>query len=327
MQAIKNLAPVLISVYDRLDCLQNAIESLAKNTLAKQTDVFIVSDAPYSKEFEIPVQKVRDYIISLKKSFYFKNIEGIFWESNKGSFQSGRDAFDYLYSKYDRVISFEDDVIVSNEFLNYMNDALQLYQDDKRIISIASNTHYHKIVPKSYPYEVFLLKMYSPWGVGMWKDRYENIDWDLEGIQDFFKDKKQLKAFNSISRHLLPILEDTVKNNKKHADGIICYNMFQQNTFTLYPIKPLSVNRGYDGRGEHCDFNDNWQHQQLSQDFCPKLIKNIPYCEKIGENQAWAFYSYRRDFVHPILVKLKLLPLAKKIKILIKNPKKDKNAR
>lgn len=298
-----NLAPVLITVYDRFDCLQNSIASLLTNKLCSQTELYIVSDHAYSKDREEIVSKIREYIISIKG---FKKVEGIFWDYNKGSFDSSQDAIRYLFDKYDRLIAFEDDILVSNQFLDYMNEALEFYKDDLRIISIASHRNHKDVVPKNYPYEVFLLKMFSPWGVGIWKDRFESIDWSLEGMQDFLNDKKQIKAFNSISTHALPILLHMLENDKKYSDIMIHYNMFKKKKYTLFPIKPLSVNRGCDGRGEHCVADEELQNQPLTMDFLPKLTKDIQYDLELGKKHAKAFWSFRRDLLNPFLQKIHL---------------------
>lgn len=308
---MKSLAPVLVIVYDRLDSLQNAIASLKSNDLAKHTDLYVVSDAPYKDEHEETITKVREYINSING---FQKVEGIFWEKNKGSFQSGKDAMEYIFSKYNSMISLEDDIIVSNRFLEYMNNALSFYEDDKRIFSITSNLHYKKnIVPKNYPHDVFLIKMFNPWGNAIWKDRYEGIDWSLEGLDSFLQDKKEVSKINQISTHLLPLLQDVCYQNKKYTDVMFCYNMFKKNQYTLYPTKALSVNRGHDGRGEHCGINEDWQNQPLVLDFCPKMVKDIPYSPILAKNIRRAFYSYKDDFISPILKKLGLYHYLKSI--------------
>ena len=40
------LAPILVSVYNRYECLVRCIESLKNNELAKHSNLFIISDAP-----------------------------------------------------------------------------------------------------------------------------------------------------------------------------------------------------------------------------------------------------------------------------------------
>lgn len=308
---MKSLAPVLVMVYDRLDSLKNAITSLKTNELAKHTHLYVVSDAPYKDEHKEIIAKVREYINSISG---FEKVEGIFWESNKGSFQSGKDATSYIFGKYDKIIALEDDIVVSNRFLEYMNNALDCYEDDKRIFSITSHLHYKKnIIPKNYPHDVFLLKMFNPWGNAFWKDRYEAIDWNLEGLESFLQDKKQVYQINQISTHLLPLLQDVCYQHKKYTDVMFCYNMFKKNQYTLYPTKALSVNRGHDGRGEHCGVDEKWQNQPLTLDFCPKMLKDIPYSPIIARNVRSAFYSYKDDFITPILKKLRVHKYLKSI--------------
>lgn len=318
-----NLSPVLITIYDRLDCLQNAITHLKDNNLAKHTNVYIVSDNAYKIEHQDIINEIRQYIKNLDNKKYFNKVEGIFWDKNKGSYDSINDAITYLFTKYDRLIIFEDDILVSNKFLEYMNNALEFYKDDKRIMSIASHTHYKNIAYKGYPHEVYIVQMYSPWGVGIWKDRYEDIKFDLNEINEFLNNKKEVEKFNSISRHMLAILKDMIEKNKKYGDVIVCYNMFKQNRYTIYPIKPLSVNKGHDGRGEHCGTDKNWQNQELVNDFSPKLIKNIQLDPKIAKNTYRAFYSYKRDIIEHNLHKLGLYKpvrfIYKKIKALFVN--------
>ncbi|MDO7253865.1 glycosyltransferase [Helicobacter cappadocius] len=308
---MKSLAPVLVMVYDRLDSLQNAIESLKTNELAKYTDLYVVSDAAYKDEHEEIILKIREYIKTIKG---FQKVKGICWEKNKGSFDSGKDAIEYIFSRYDRIISIEDDILVSNKFLEYMNNALEYYKDDKRIFSITSHIHHKKnLIPRNYPYEIFPIKMFNPWGTAIWKDRYESIDWSLGGIEEFLKNKQKIAEFNKISPHLFPLLQHMLMHNKKYTDVMICYDMFKNGKYTLYPIKPLSVNRGHDGRGEHCGKDKNWQNQKLEFDFSPKMVENIPYSPIIAKNISRAFFSYRSDLINPILKKLKIYTLLKTI--------------
>ncbi|PAF53679.1 hypothetical protein BKH42_05005 [Helicobacter sp. 13S00482-2] len=317
---MKNLAPVLVMVYDRLDSLENAINSLKTNKLANHTNLYVVSDAPYKNEHQEIITKIREYIKNISG---FQKVEGIFWEKNKGSFDSGKDAMEYLFTKYDRVISIEDDILVSNKFLEYMNNALEFYKDDKRIFSITSHLHYKKnLIPKNYPYEIFLLKMFNPWGTAIWKDRYENIDWNLTGVKEFLENKHELAKFNSISPHLLPILKHMLDNDKKYTDLMICYNMFKTHQYTLYPTKTLSVNRGFDGRGEHCGEDKYWQNQPLVFDFSPKMIKDIPYSEVMGKIMHNAYFSYRTNMINPILKKLKIYRFLKIIYDLFRSKKR-----
>jgi hypothetical protein len=56
---MRNLAPIGVSTYSRINHLKQSIEALQKNTLAKESELYIFSDAPkpgddlYNKEIII----------------------------------------------------------------------------------------------------------------------------------------------------------------------------------------------------------------------------------------------------------------------------------
>jgi len=73
-----SLAPISISTYSRLEHLTKTIESLQKNTLAKESVLYIFSDAPKNGDEEV-VKKVRDYLYTISG---FKEIHIIEQKTN-----------------------------------------------------------------------------------------------------------------------------------------------------------------------------------------------------------------------------------------------------
>ena len=59
------LAPVAIFVYARPEHTMQTIESLAKNAMADETDVYIYSDASKNERVQLLVEQVREYIDAL----------------------------------------------------------------------------------------------------------------------------------------------------------------------------------------------------------------------------------------------------------------------
>jgi len=59
---IKDLAPIVLFVYNRPWHTQQTIKALQKNELASESELFIYSDAPKDKEAEEKVKEVREYI-------------------------------------------------------------------------------------------------------------------------------------------------------------------------------------------------------------------------------------------------------------------------
>ena len=110
---MNNYAPVLITVYDRFNHLKNAVESLKKCAEAINTELFIASDMTSEKEKEFQINKIRDYIGSIKG---FKKVTPIFFDKNVGIEHSWHFSLDLVFQKYGTIIFLEDDNEVSPFF-------------------------------------------------------------------------------------------------------------------------------------------------------------------------------------------------------------------
>lgn len=56
-------APIIVSVYDRLDHLKRCIEALLVNDLAPESLLYIVSDAPYREDHIPVIERVRELLL------------------------------------------------------------------------------------------------------------------------------------------------------------------------------------------------------------------------------------------------------------------------
>ena len=77
-------APVVLFVYNRLDHTMNVIESLSKNLLADQTDLYVFSDAAKTENGLEKVNAVREYIRKTDWRSHFKKVTIVEAETNKG---------------------------------------------------------------------------------------------------------------------------------------------------------------------------------------------------------------------------------------------------
>ena len=120
------LAPILLFVYNRPEHVQRSIESLLRNELAAQSELFIYADAAKDEAAESAVAEVRQYIKGIKG---FKSVHITERERNWGLANNVIDGVTTLVNQYGRVIVLEDDLIVAPYFLQFMNDALETYKD------------------------------------------------------------------------------------------------------------------------------------------------------------------------------------------------------
>ena len=65
------------------------------------------------------------------------DVHKIYSEINQGLYTTMWDAFDYIFSLFERVIVLEDDVVPTESFFTFTSELLEKYKDDKRIQRIS----------------------------------------------------------------------------------------------------------------------------------------------------------------------------------------------
>lgn len=165
-------APIALFVYNRADNIQKTIKHLLANTLAKDTELYVFSDGGKDAASWEKVNEVRRYLHHLKeevdKTGALKRIviierpENIYLERNiiEGIAQ--------VFENHDRIIVLEDDICTSPYFLQYMNQAFDLYRDIPQVMHVSGFTNLDISTPSFY----FTPHM-AGWGWGTWRDRWQ----------------------------------------------------------------------------------------------------------------------------------------------------------
>ena len=125
-------APVVIFCYRRK--ITKLIDSLIENRESKNTELFIYSDGFKSNIDKKDVINLRK---DLKKIHGFKSVYVIESDKNNGLANSVIKGVNDIIKKFGKIIVLEDDLIVSQYFLNFMNRSLSLYNENKNIWSIS----------------------------------------------------------------------------------------------------------------------------------------------------------------------------------------------
>lgn len=198
----KNLAPVVIFVYNRLDNTRETIEALKSNYLAKETDVYVFSDGPKTEKNKKSVNDVRNYLKTVTGFKSFNVIE------RKENFYLERNVIEgttEIINKFGKVIVLEDDGVSAKYFLTFMNNALDFYENEQKVMHIATFTFIK--MPEDYNKAFFW--RYSEntgGGWGTWKNRWEKFVWfqteeeGLSALNDEQKNRIQLDGtFNCLS--------------------------------------------------------------------------------------------------------------------------------
>ena len=168
---MKELAPIVLFVYNRLDHTIETINALKNNYLAEKSILYIYSDAPKKKKDIESVSAVRNYI---NKTIGFKKTVIIERKNNWGLANSIIDGVTTIVNKYDKIIVLEDDLVTSPYFLNFMNEGLDIYSEDEDVASLHGYLYPLKnSIPSS-----FFIKGTDCWGWATWQRAWEIFEKD-----------------------------------------------------------------------------------------------------------------------------------------------------
>ena len=277
---MENLAPIVFFVYNRPEHTKKTVVSLLENDLASKSDLFIYSDGPKNDNDLPKVGEVRNYIEAING---FKNIEIVERQQNLGLANSVISGVTEIINRYGKVIVLEDDLVSSQYFLKYMNDVLNIFEDDERIFSASGYTFPIKI-PVQYNLPVYLSPRSSSWGWGTWKNRWEKADWKLNDLQNFIDDKDQVKDFNKGGDDLSRMLINSVSGKVDSWSIKWTYCHFLHNAFCVYPVKSRIKNIGADKSGVHTGKTNKFNVELETEDSELKGIENVQPDQEILKN-------------------------------------------
>jgi hypothetical protein len=232
------LAPILLFAYRRTGTIKKVVVALQQNYLAKDSELYVFSDAAKEERDLGPVQEVRAY---LKLIDGFKRVTICEAATNSGLAASVIRGVTEIISKHGKVIVLEDDLITSINFLSYMNQALDYYEHDAKAFSIAG---YSKPISGFYNQDVYFTQRASSWGWGTWIDRWNKVDWFAGNDQSFKKDMKFKTAFNKMGSDLSKMLDDQIAGRINSWAIKWVYNQFLNRQFTVYPTVSKIMNIG-----------------------------------------------------------------------------------
>lgn len=253
-------SPVIIFAFNRPDSLKATIEALSRNPEAAATDLYIYVDgARAGKEGEAEkVKAVRDVASAATG---FKSVVCRFSVENRGLGLSIIAGVSEVIEKHGTAIVLEDDLTVQPNFLAFMNQGLAHYADDEHVFSICGYTN-RITTPRGYAYDAYACVRSSSWGWATWRDRWASVDWTLA---DWAAVEANRRRFNSWGgSDCFGMLRGwRIGANKSWAIRF-CYAQFVQDKVSIFPVKSLLTNCGFDGEGTNCKKWSRFKYDLMS---------------------------------------------------------------
>ncbi len=257
-------APIALFVYNRPEHTRKTIVALQRNDLAKDSVLYVFCDGPKSdatdEELE-RLKKTQEIVASIKG---FQRVELIKKEFNIGLAQSIREGVGHVLSLHETIIVMEDDILVSEGFLEFMNNALEMYRNDPKVMHISG---YWFPVKKSTDLpETFFLQLATCWGWATWRDAWAKFDASKDYISHLEADSNLLQRFDidGVGGYFSQLIDN--KLNKINTWAIFWYaSIFFHDGLSLHPNKSFVNNIGHDGSGEHCYVTSSYTWPVLNE--------------------------------------------------------------
>ncbi|MGA7720671.1 MAG: hypothetical protein WCA84_05770 [Ignavibacteriaceae bacterium] len=302
-------APICLFCYNRPELVEKTLYYLKRNYLATESELFIFSDGPKNDKDLEKIKVVRNII---QKTNGFKNKELIIEDSNRGLAKSIIQGVSNILNNYQKVIVLEDDLISSPNFLNFMNQALGLFDNNDNIFSI-SGFNIPISIPPRYDSDIYLARRPFSWGWATWKDKWNNIQWDINNYANYINDIKIMNQFGKISQDLPRMLRANIEGKIDSWYIRWAFNHFISNKYCVYPCISKIFNNGYYYDSSNCKGFNIYSNVKL--DNTSKIIFNFDLLDNhkaYFEKQFAMFFSYKNKLIQ----RLKLLKSLTGIKII-----------
>lgn len=247
----QDLAPVVVFAYNRPDHLRRTLDALAATRLASRTRVQVFADGPRAPAAADAVAAVRRVLAQETDAGRFAEFTVDASDHNRGLARSVIRGVGQVLDECDAVIVLEDDVLVTADFLEFMNACLRFYSNDQAVGSVTAFCPLRKL-PPDIDGDVFLAQRNCSQSWGTWRRVWQGVDWSGAGAAELAASWRLRLAFNRYGNDRYQRLRRQLAGHGHSWSILFGLSMFLRNLGTVYPAVNRVRNIGYDGSGVNC---------------------------------------------------------------------------
>jgi len=298
------LAPIVLFVYNRPEHTRKTLEALQRNDFASESVLYIYADGAKENAADRQIQAITATRAVIKEQKWCGEVHIIESVHNKGLAASITKGVTHVVKRHGTVIVLEDDIITSMYFLRYMNDALDYYKEEDRVMHVSAYFPAIDNVKEKF----FFYNQTSCWGWATWDKSWGHYEKDALILHSQIEAQDRVREFNVEDSY--PFTEH-LQNNinglwdtwavKWHA------SVFLLNGLCLHPNKSYTENIGFDGTGTNCGIDSSYVASNLNElTFSPvnffypnKKILKLVVKHNLSRSRR-VEYSFRKRIIRKI---------------------------
>jgi GT2 family glycosyltransferase len=246
MPVNKKQTPLAVFTYNRPSHAEKLFESLARCERLDECSVRIYCDGP-KKIDQVPrIEESRAVARTWAKRLGAEVVER---GRNRGLARSIVEGATELCEDHGRVIVVEDDFVLSPDFLDYMLQALDRYENEEAVFQVSG---YMPPVRNPAEPDVLLLPLSTTWGWATWARAWKFFDWKAAGWTEQLPEETRRRFDLGGAYPYSRMLTDRL-SQKNDSWGILWWwTVFNAGGLVSYPRQSLVWVGGWDGSGTHC---------------------------------------------------------------------------
>lgn len=254
------MSPICLFVYKRYETTKLMLESLLACPECKDSELYVFMDEARNDDEARDVERVRQLFDNLQG---FRKVNLFPARMNKGMANSVIDGVTKVLQEHDDIIVLEDDLVVSPDFLQFMNAALKTYKDRSDIWSISGYTPRLQELEGDGRNGVFVVPRAQCWGWATWSDRWETVDWEVSDFSRLAQSKELRKEFDKGGNDLFRTLEMERRERIESWAVRWAYAAAKQSRWTVNPMQSKVQNIGLKSSESHVGWHDERHNVEL----------------------------------------------------------------
>lgn len=309
------MSPIVLFVYNRPDHTQKTLDALAQNEFAKESILYVFCDGAKPNSSQNQLEKINQTreIINVEKrkiedgNGNFKEIISTEQTQNLGLADSILSGVTQILKKHGKIIVLEDDIVTSKGFLKFMNESLEIYEYEEKVMHISGYmfpANLENAIPNHE--QTFFYRSTSCWGWATWQRAWQTINTDTEFLLSELQSKKLMNEFDLDGTYKFSKQLELNISGKLKTWAVKWYaSVFLQNGLCLHPKYSLVQNIGTDNTGDNSPKTNYFWHNKLA-DYVEINPTQLTENKQVVEQMKVYYKQFKLSFPQKIINRFRI---------------------